>query len=173
METLDTIRLRKSTRAYQEEPIDEKDLETVLSVASLAPVGRGEYDSLHLTVVQDAEFLHQISQQVSNSHQGGRDPLYGAPTLIVISSKENPSKGMDYSNASFVAGNLILGATELGLGTCILWKPAKILAAKEELHQQLELPEGFEPTLTVALGKPLKDDTSKKEWSQRIDVNRV
>ncbi|NLB91740.1 MAG: hypothetical protein GX786_11055 [Clostridiales bacterium] len=42
---------RSSIRAYRSEQISAQELETILFAGSAAPVGRGNYAGLHITVI--------------------------------------------------------------------------------------------------------------------------
>ena len=69
--------------------------------------------------------------------------------IIVLGDKEiTESFGVDHGIA---AQSIMLGATEKGLGGCIL---ASI--KKEELKKKLEIPDRFEILLVLALGKPVE-----------------
>ncbi len=60
METMKTMEIRQSCRAYTPEQICEADLEVILQAANAAPVGMGRYEDVHLTVIQNNELLDEI-----------------------------------------------------------------------------------------------------------------
>ena len=66
METIKTISLRKSVRAYKPEPIPEEALNIIVQAGFKAPVASGKYDSLHITVVQSPDALKQIADAASD-----------------------------------------------------------------------------------------------------------
>lgn len=51
MNTMETICSRKSVRTYTGEQITEEQLNTILKAANAAPVGMGQYEGVHLTVI--------------------------------------------------------------------------------------------------------------------------
>ena len=55
------------------------------------------------------------------------------------------------ANVSCAAENMMLAATELGLGSCFLMGPM-IAFSDPALRARLGLPEGYEPLIGVALG---------------------
>ena len=60
MTTMETICSRKSVRSYTGESITNDELNTILKAANASPVGMGQFDSLHLTVITNAEILNKI-----------------------------------------------------------------------------------------------------------------
>ena len=60
MNTMETICSRKSVRSYTGENITADELNVILKAATASPVGMGQYDSLHLTVITNVELLNKI-----------------------------------------------------------------------------------------------------------------
>ncbi len=88
MKTLETICSRKSIRSYTGEGITQDELKQILTAANASPVGMGRYDEMHLTIVTNLELLRKIDQ-AGAAMFGKPDihPLYGAPVLILVSTK--------------------------------------------------------------------------------------
>lgn len=124
MDFMDTILCRKSIRKYTGASISDAELQTILAAAQAAPVGRAKYDYLHLSVITDADLLKEIDHNAAVGF-GNPDmhPLYGAPMLIIVSSKtDRESLGnTEYSNAAIVVHNMALAAVTLGTGHCDIW----------------------------------------------------
>ena len=57
MDFFQTLYSRKTVRSYNGKPVTEAQLQELLKAAYAAPVGRRRYDTLHLTVINDADFL--------------------------------------------------------------------------------------------------------------------
>ena len=145
---IDTILLRKSVRSYTGEPVTEAELEILLKAAHAAPVGRALYETLCLTVITDRGFMEALNAQT------GREALYGAPMMLLISSKlSDGDNNVPYSNAACIAENISLAAVELGLGTCHIWGAVRVLNKSPELLAKLALPEGMVPCCAVIVGK--------------------
>lgn len=156
MTMMETICSRKSVRSYTGENITAEELEVILKAANASPVGMGQFDSLHLTVITNKELLAKI--EASAAAMFGKPdmhPLYGAPTLILVSSRK-PAPMMEnvtYSNAAIMAHNMALAATELGVGTCYIWGATAAMSRNPEVLSELKLPEGFVPCCAISLGK--------------------
>jgi len=80
-------------------------------------------------VVQDAETRAQLTRMNAAVMGNTGDPMYGAPTILVVLADANARCGVQ--DGSLVMGNMLLAAHSLGLGG--IW----IHRAKEEF----EMPE--------------------------------
>ena len=156
MTMIETICSRKSVRSYTGENITAEELEVILKAANASPIGMGQFDSLHLTVITNKELLAKI--EASAAAMFGKPdmhPLYGAPALILVSSRK-PAPMMEnvaYSNAAIMAHNMALAATELGVGTCYIWGATAAMGRNPEVLAELKLPEGFMPCCAMCFGK--------------------
>ncbi|ULQ59158.1 nitroreductase family protein [Brucepastera parasyntrophica] len=174
METLKAIARRKSVRSYKPDPVPEEVLNTILAAGCAAPVGMGMYDSLHLTVIQNTEMLGRISEAVKKIMNRGGSPLYGAPVLIIISSRESmPVAGIEYANASCLIDNMLIAATDQGLGSVYIWGAGPAVSSDISLMKALAIPEGFKPVSGLVLGFPESPDMSEKELKITISLNRI
>ena len=176
MNTFETICSRKSVRRYTGEKPSKEELKKILTAANAAPVGMKAYDSIVLSVISDKEYLDKIDH---NCREYMKMPdlsmLYGAPTVIVISSKMSPAPNDNtcYSNAAIIVHNMALEATELGLGSCYLWGAAFAMNESEELLKKLDLPEGFVPCCAVGLGKTDEKFTLRDIPEDRIKIRYI
>ena len=173
MQTLEAIAKRKSTRSYKPEKISEESLQTILKAAFAAPVAMGNYDSLHLTVVEDSALLDAINTATTETMRKiglNKNADYGAKTLILVSSTPVHRPGTDHANAGIVVENMVLAATAMGIDSVILGAAPAAIAQNEQLLKALEIPEGYIPLLGLFLGYGTEDAPAK---SHAITVNRV
>ena len=171
MNTMETICSRKAVRSYTGESITKEELEMILKAANASPVGMGQFDSLHLTVITNKELLEKI-EKATAAMFGKPDmhPLYNAPMLVLVSSKE-PAPMMEnvaYSNAAIMVHNMALAATELGVGSCYIWGAVAAASHSPEILSELKLPEGFTPCCAVCLGK-----TEETYELREVPVNKI
>lgn len=177
MNTLENIYSRKSVRSYTGEQITAEELNTILKAANAAPVGMGQYENVHLTVITNAELLGKID--AAGAAMFGKPdihPLYNAPMLIVVSAKMPADKAMEnvtYSNAAIIVQNMALAATELGVGVCHIWGATMALQNTPDLLKELQLPEGFLPCCAASLGKTEESYTEREIPMDRIAANTV
>lgn len=171
MNTFETICSRKSVRSYTGEKVSDEELKKLLTAANAAPVGMKAYDSLVLSVITNRALLDKIDK---NGRKFLNMPdiamLYGAPTLILVSSKmaDIPNDNNAYSNAAIIAHNMALEAVELGLGACCIWGAVFAMNQSEEILQELKLPEGYVPCCAISVGK-----TEEKYEMRDIPENRI
>lgn len=167
MELMKAIATRKSTRSYKQDQISDEDLKVILEAGEAAPVGMAAYNTVHLTVVQNADLLNEFTkttQEVFNNPK--MNPFYGAPTLIIVSGKPSEkAPSIEAHNAACIAENMALAATDLGLGSVYLLGFLFAINTKKELIDKLNLPDGFVPVAALSVGYPtvpLTDTDSKK-----------
>lgn len=171
MNTFENMYTRKSCRTYTGENLTDEQLSLILNAAYAAPVGRAKYESLHLKVVQNADYLKRLDEAAAVAFGTPKaHPLFGAPTLIIISSNfpSSLAEQVNYSNAAILAEHISLAATELGIGSCLIWGAIRVLNNEPELLKELELEEGFMPCCSVVLGKTDEPFTMRKEPKGRI-----
>ena len=174
MNTLEAIAKRVSIRSFKPNQIPEEDLQGILKAGMAAPVGSNDYASLHLTVIQDAAILNEISEAVNEmifKMLGKRmNKNFGAPTMIVVSSKQGRVPGIEMANTGTVLENMVLAATDMGIDSIIWGGASAVIAQSVELRTRLQIPEGYNPTLVASFGYA----ENKQEARQHsITVNRI
>ncbi len=171
METLKAINIRKSIRSFKDKQIRKEELQTILHAANKAPTP----GPLHLTVIQDETLLEDINDtsKLAMLNSGnellearantiGYEPLYGAPTLVIISA---PEKTFGADTAACSATIMILAATDLGVGSCYTVSPTIGIDAAKSLKNKIDLPSGYEPQCAVLLGYSDNKDEYQAERS--------
>ena len=154
--TFDALNGRKSIRSYLDKPVAKELLEKIVAVGDKAPLGA----MLSFRVITDKEMLAEIDKvtydrminsgvpfQVERASLPGYRPLYSAPVLIIIAS--DPERGA--LGAAAAAENMIIAATDLGLGSCFVGSPIPTVSAPA-FAGKLALPEGAKPLAGVLLG---------------------
>lgn len=114
-ETLIDIRTRRSCRKYLPEQITDEQLEAILEAATWTPTGRGK-QSPQMVVVQDAEMLSKLSRLNAQVMGTDSDPMYGAPTAVVVFADSSNENGI--LDASLLMGTLMLAAHAVGVASC-------------------------------------------------------
>lgn len=177
METFETINLRKSVRGYEDRQISDEDLEKILDVANKAP-NAGPF---HITVVQNPEFIREINDRTKENMLAskgfmkerasipGYEPLYGAPTLIVLSTPEVPFSEI---NVACSITTMSLAATDLGIGSCYVVSPIQTLV-EEYYMERLELPDGYVPISGLLLGYESENGIPGTEKEEQNNINYI
>jgi len=152
MTVQEAINVRKSVRSYTGEPVSEEELKAILMAGQSAPIGMAKYETIHLSVITNKELLAEIDKNAAEFF-GNPDlhPLYGAPALIVVSSSQTDNVGS--ANVAMLVHGMALTAVELGVGHVDIYGATAALAQNAELVAKLNLPEGFKPLGSLAIGK--------------------
>ena len=161
MNVSEAIFTRESIRAYLDKPILAEDLEKIIEAGQWAP-NAGEFQ---ISVIRKGELRKRINDATHDKmvHSGieflqkrvslpGYQPLYGAPILILLSAPtESPYSA---ANTSLAAENMLLQATELGLGSCYIVSPTLALndSGNISLAQEAGIPEGYKLQCAVIVG---------------------
>ena len=162
MNTIQTIRSRKSPEAFLSEPLDHETAAAIAEAGNYAPI----FGRIHITVITDPDFIETINQvTLDMMKKSGNEfaekmaamPGYcatrNAQVLLVLSAPGGmDAMGFLMANVPCAAENMLLAATELGVGSRFMMGPVMALRTEQLLHKLL-LPEGFVPLVVVALGK--------------------
>ncbi len=157
-----TIFSRRSVRTYTTRMVDERTVHALLRAAVRAPSSMNRQPWL-FAVVQDASCLQRYSDRARGmvlpatfEHvEGAREPtqnlFYGASTLVVIGVAERD----EFTDADcwLAAANLMLSATEVGLGTCPVGVALPFLNTAEG-KSELGLPPSGLAVAPIVLGYP-------------------
>lgn len=174
MNTLDSIKNRKSTRSYTDEQITDEALDIILKAGCAAPVGMARYDAIQLSVVQDDDIMKKVASAVGDLTEqlmGKRvEMAFGFKTTIVISSEPSKMVGTDYINAGCIAENMLLAAEDQGIASLIWQAGSGAIARNEELKKAIGIPAGYIPLVCVSFGYAKNDEAPKKH---EIAINYV
>lgn len=129
-ETIRTLTTRRSVRKYKKAQICDEDLHLILQAGMNAASATG-IQPCTIVVVQDQDTLGCLTALNAKIKGTGTDPLYGAPTVLIVLADMEKSPNA-WSDGCLILGNLMNAAAALHLGSC--W----INRAREEF----ELPEG-------------------------------
>lgn len=153
MELMKAIETRYSCRGYLDKQVDEEAIESILHAGKCAPVGLKQYDDFVITVIQDENYLTRLDAAAEPVRRRPGSIFYGAPTVILVSGKVSQAfSGLEQCSASCILQNMLLAATEQGLGSVFIKNMVSVLDMAPELTAELELPKDFVPIAGMALG---------------------
>ncbi|MDR0885020.1 MAG: nitroreductase family protein [Clostridiales Family XIII bacterium] len=173
METISTIELRKSTRGFKDMQIPDVALDAILHAGKEAPVAMGAFQSMHVTILQDTELIRKISEVTSGTNSTGADIFYNAPTLIIVSSMQQPTEGFAYCNAGCICENMLLAATDLGMGSVFIFGMVEAFEKDPTLLHLCEIPDGFYPVSSIAIGYATDEAMAIPKQQRTITFNVV
>ena len=139
MEFDQVLALRKSIRSYTDEPVSKEDLAALVKAALASSVGKHNDAGYILCVVTDPALLSAIDKEAEEK-LGKPHMFFEAPALIFICETKEAFDYLKEFDAGIIAEHIHLKASDLGLGSVVLYVKA------------LGLPEGTYPLLAVAVG---------------------
>lgn len=175
MELIKAIALRNSIRKYKPEQISDDELNFILKAGCAAPIGLGKCELVNITVIQNSNILKKLSKKIALLRgTPDSDPLYGAPTIIVISAKPYIKyPHAEFANAACIIENMLLAATDQNIGSVYLWGVAMAIQLDSELYEELGFTDGFNPISGLALGYSDAPNIKVKELKLSIKTNRI
>ena len=172
MNTLETIKTRRSIRKFKDTPLPEEVLNTILEAGTLAPSGKNRQPWKFILVREDKrrEMVNIMRQGISKMKKMGEDvgssersadimeeaPLtlfvfnpYGQHPWLPRTVKQGFENLVDIQSAGAAIQNMLLAAQEMGIGS--LWI-CNVFYAYEELCRWLG--EESEMVAAISLGYP-------------------
>ena len=163
MGVIEAIETRRSIRAYKDIPVEREKLQFLAECGVKAPnaMGRQEWE---LRIVDSKEWIDDCTAAYLKAVEGTDKAKYmqtptfknifrNAPAVIFVAAPEGLFAG---ENVGCLGENVMLAATELGLGTCFLGSVQMIFAepAMQEYLQSLGFSEGYKLRYALAVGYP-------------------
>jgi nitroreductase len=175
MEWNKVMRTRKSCREYIDQQITTAQLKALLEAGCAAPVARGKFEQLQITVVQNTELLEMIDTAAKAAYGDENfSCTRGAPTVIIVSVQEDQGQIAPnmIASAACVVQNMHLAATDLGLGSVYLGSIQAISNSFEVLYK-LKLQDGFWPVAALAVGEAKEPAQEREVPMTKIYTNIV
>ena len=195
MNALELITTRRSTRAFQDRPLELEKLEQILEAGRHAPSG-GNNQYTHFLVLRDKAVLDRLAALVKrefalmeptpgmyksmvntivNAKKDAYCFYYGAPVLIITANRADYTNNI--ADCACALENMMLMANALDLGSCWI-NQLKWLNENEAVMSFLRehgLEEGERPYGAVAVGYPntesgLPNRTPLKRTGNRVTI---
>ncbi len=164
------IKSRRSIREYLDTPLSEETIKKIIDAGRYAPTGLN-LQPWRFMVVQNKEMLKKLSDYAKpilvKNLEGRKDAgavnflkrlqdknfnlLYNAPVLILVIGIKNNAL-TDY-DCSMCAGNMMLAAHSLGIGSCWIGGAA-VIQQSEELMAELKIPQNYKIVAPLIFGYP-------------------
>lgn len=152
MKTFDAIEKRHSTQEYKDQPVPKEMLEALVDAGRRAPSARA-VEPWEFVVVTDRGRLDILASLVSTGAF-----LKQATACIVVLCEDVKYFLEDGAAAT---QNILLAATDLGLGTCWIAGDKKEYAP--DALKLLDVPPGYKLVSLVAVGWPAKSSHQHKK----------
>jgi nitroreductase len=168
-ETIETIMARRSIRKYKPDSVERGKLKVNIEWGINAPNGQNK-QSWEVRVVDNPEVMDYIKRVMIEAYDEKVVGCFsGAPVMVFIARDVN----YDFSayDCGLLAGNILLSAQSLGVGSIVLGSPVRFINDAEnsaEILHILGYSENYELCLCVGLGYAAEAPDAKPR-----DINKV
>lgn len=174
---IEAIEARRSVRAYKDTPVEHEKLELLAKCGVLAPsaMNRQEWE---VRIVENKAWIDGATATYLKAIEGtGKADYMLTPTfknifrnaaaVIFVGAPDGVFSG---ENVGCMAQNIMLAATELGLGTCFLGSVQMMFAepAMAEHLQSLGFSDGYKLRYALAVGYPDESPEAKPRDMSKI-----
>lgn len=174
---VDAIETRRSIRAYKDTPVEREKLQLLAECGVKAPsaMNRQEWE---LRIVDSKEWIDACTADYLKAVEGTDKAKYmltptfknifrNAPAVIFVAAPEGEFSDV---NIGMLGENIMLAATELGLGTCCLGSVLFTFAEPEmgKYVESLNFSEGYRLRFALAVGYPDETPEAKARDLSKI-----
>ena len=174
---IDAIEARRSIRAYKDTPVEREKLQLLAECGVKAPsaMNRQEWE---VRIVDSREWIDNCTATYLKAVEGTDKAKYmltptfknifrNSPAVIFVGAPDGVFAG---ENVGCLAQNIMLAATELGLGTCFLGSVQMMFAepAMAEYLASLGFSEGYHLRYALAVGYPDEQPDAKPRDMSKI-----
>lgn len=168
MEFDSVVERRKSTRKFNEKPVDKQLIVQLLESARLAP-SAVNFQPWKFYVCTSEETKQALRESYN------REWFAGAQTYIVAcgdhtQSWKRPADGKDYCDidVAIATEHIVLKATDLGLGVCWVCH-----FDVEKVKKALQLTDSWEPIVILPIGYPADDFVADARNKKRKPLDEI
>lgn len=175
---MEAIEARRSIRAYKDTPVEREKLQFLAECGVKAPsaMNRQEWE---VRIVDSKEWIDGCTAAYLKAVEGTgkadyltKDPHFknifrNAPAVIFVGAPDGLFAG---ENIGCLGQNIMLAATELGLGTCFLGSVQMMFAepAMAEYVSSLGFSDGYRLRYALAVGYPDEAPAAKERDMSKI-----
>ena len=151
-ETLKVLEERRSCRKFKPDMVDEECLQAILKAGTYAPTGMGKQSPIIIAITnkETRDELSRLNAMIMGKE--GFDPFYGAPVIcVVLANKDARTYIYD---GSLVAGNLMIAAQSVGVGSIWIHRAKEMFETSEgkAILEKLGIEGEYEGIGNIALG---------------------
>ena len=154
MDTIKTIRERRSIRKYKSDPVDEEKLHTILQAGRWAPSASNK-QPWHFIVIRDKD----MRERLADIHDYGRF-MRESPVVIVVLGDPKKHPRYHLADPHQAVQNMLLAAQAQGLATC--WAGVRDTDLEPKFREALDVPDDMRVVCSIALGHADQERTSTR-----------
>ena len=156
LDVFEVIQKRKSARAYETKPVSKEILGKILEAGSLAPSAKN-IQPWHFIVVTDKNTRKALSKGLYAKF------LSEVPAVIVLCGDQEASPDWYIVDVALAGENMILAATNEGLGTC--WVGS---FDEKDIQSLLGIPSNLRVVALMAVGYAKEKESIAKRILSRV-----
>lgn len=155
-EVLETIKSRRSIRAYKKDAVPQDLLMEICEAGTYAPTGGGRQSPTIIAVTTE-KYRNELARLNAEVMGRNTDPYYGAPVIILVLAEGDA--GTFVEDGSCVLENMMLAAASLGLGSVWVHREREIFDSEngKALLREWGLPKTLRGVGSIALGYPASE----------------
>ena len=174
---MDAIEARRSIRAYKDVPVEREKLQILAECGVKAPSAMNKQE-WELRIVDSKEWIDGCTATYLKAIEGTDKAKYmltptfknifrNASAVIFVAAPEGLFSGV---NLGMLGENMMLAATELGLGTCCLGSVQMIFAepTMAEYLASLGFSDGYKLSYALAVGYPDESPEAKPRDMSKV-----
>ena len=154
MDTIKTIRERRSIRKYKSDPVEEEMLHTILQAGRWAPSASNK-QPWHFIVIRDKD----MRERLADIHDYGRF-MRESPVVIVVLGDPKKHPRYHLADPHQAVQNMLLAAQAQGLATC--WAGVRDTDLEPKFREALDVPDDMRVVCSIALGHADQERTSTR-----------
>ena len=157
---IEAIMSRRSIRVYKDTPVEREKLQRIAECGVNAPNAMNA-QNWNVRIIDSKEYIDGVTEiyKAANPEAVQRDPNFknmfrNAPAVIAVAA---PQGGFSSIDCGRLGENIMLAAHSLGLGTCCLGGPVRVLSSNADAKpylDRLKLDDGYELLYLIAVGYP-------------------
>lgn len=156
---------RASCKTYTTQPLLEDEVRLILQAGQAAPSGRNRQPTAFLAVT-DPEIRRTLSRLNAEVLHTDAHPFYQAPAVFAVLA--DPAVSTYLYDGSLAAGQMLLAASALGLGSCWIHRAKEVFATDQgkAILEKAGLPLDYEGIGFVIAGHPAQQPAVKAKTSR-------
>ena len=161
MDAMVNLLTRRSIRQYKSDMLPREVIEKIAEAGTYAPTGMNRQSPIIIAVTNKAlrDRMSRLNAAVLGTDS---DPFYGAPVVLVVLADRNVPTCIH--DGSLVMGNLMLAASELGVGSCWIHRAKETFETEEgkEILASLGVTGDYVGVGNCVLGYPMGEIPAAK-----------
>ena len=171
---IENILSRRSIRKYLPQAVNRDTMQLILNCGINAPNGQNK-QSWEVRVVDNPAFIDGLTEIFKRENpQAAADPDFknmfrNAPTVVFVAN--DGSYDFSQVDCGLLAGNMMLSAWSMGVGSCCLGSSARFInttPAAADYLKKLDFSEGYRLLLCIAFGYPDETPAAKPRDASKV-----